>query len=71
MWQRGVEALARTKKGLRHNEEQRKLLEKAKEEPFLRPISSIKQMLRQMAVNYQKMGEEEMRQCIRGWGERT
>lgn len=39
------------KKGLRHSEEQRKLQEKTKEEPFPPPISPVKQMLRQMAVN--------------------
>lgn len=39
------------KKGLRHSEEQRKLQEKTKEEPCPPPISPVKQMLRQMAVN--------------------
>lgn len=39
------------KKGLRPREEQRKLQEKMKEEPFLCPISPVNQMLRQMVVN--------------------
>lgn len=64
----------------RHNEQERKLEDEEEEdegtdfsliEKFFPPVSPFKQMLRQMAVNQQKMGEEEMRQYIRGRGGRT